>query len=261
MSSFPLIHVVFLLSQGFLLFPTSVLEGYSTHIVGQSADVFCADLWLEVDWILGFYGPSSPIADATCGIFMACLLNYRAGIPTMVSQHCETKAKTHSIYTLLNCGTSFTWSDQCSSVSLNAPSADLSGSWKVVVRQVEEVDRARSHPAPKWAVRLAPLGCARRNRPSQQMQQTRADFGPSISAYRAARRPFFIFCSPVVFLVITPGGPIRHLYSGQSLEMNVYRQICCRRGKLSRQHSYRLHLDHSLRWTQRTLKSWIIFQV
>lgn len=29
---------------------------------------FCAGLWLKTDRILGFYGPSSPIADATCGI-------------------------------------------------------------------------------------------------------------------------------------------------------------------------------------------------
>lgn len=57
---------------------------------------FCADFGLKVDWILGFYGPSSPIADATCGIFMACLLNYHAGIATMVSQHClETNMYFH----------------------------------------------------------------------------------------------------------------------------------------------------------------------
>lgn len=44
----------------------------------------CADLWSKIDWIMDFYGPSSSIADVTCGIFMACSSNYCGGIPTVV---------------------------------------------------------------------------------------------------------------------------------------------------------------------------------
>lgn len=43
----------------------------------------------------------------------------------------------------------------------------------------------------------------------------------------AASRRFFIFCSPVVFLVITPSGPIHHLYSGQGWEINLQWHIWC----------------------------------
>lgn len=77
-------HFLILLSQGFFFIPPSVLEGYYTHISQKSAAISCADLWSKINWMLGFYDPSSSIADATCGIFMAQSSNYCGGIPIMV---------------------------------------------------------------------------------------------------------------------------------------------------------------------------------